>query len=344
MSPDGVLLGAPFDVGRRRFTGRAVPVLEGVVEEARGAKVAIGPGLTVRVVGTSQRAQLLRLDRRGGMRLEMAGGLDYANPRLSPDGRRVAFITRQMGGELWVAQRGQGTRQRLALAGEAISPEWSRDGRRLLFGYITPASTSWDVYAASPDGSGTAEPLVSSAQTEFPVGWSADGALVFWRLTQKGGDIFYRDSTAEHPFAVSAADERSPALSPDGRWLAYVSDESGRREVYVRPFPSGAGRWQISSEGGIEPRWARRGHEIIYRDRGWFLAVPVTLGADFSIGRVDSLFQGSYLLSGGRAEYDVSADGSEFLVVGTAAETRTLSVTLNPLARLTDPSRAGKRP
>lgn len=125
------------------------------------------------------------------------------------------------------------------------------------------------------------------------------------------------------------------------RWLAYVSDESGRREVYVRPFPSGAGRWQISSEGGIEPRWARRGHEIIHRGRGWFLAVPLTLGAGFSIGRVDSLFQGSYLLSVSRAEYDVSADGSEFLVVGTPANPRALSVTLNRLVRLTDPSRAG---
>ena len=344
MSPDGVMLAAPFDVGKHRFTGKPVPVIEGVIEESRGAKVAIGKGITVRVEGTSQHAQLLRLDRRGGARIEMAGGLDYANPRLSPDGRRVAFVTSQVGGELWVADRGQGTRQRLALAGQAIGPEWSPDGRRLLFGYILPTSTSWDIYAASPDGSGTAELLVDSPQTEFPIGWSSEGTLAFWRLTQKGGDIFYRDSTGEHSFAVSQADERSPALSPDGRWLAYVSDESGRREVYVRPFPSGAGRWQISSEGGIEPRWTRRGHELIYRDRGWFLAVPVTPGADFRMGRVDSLFQGSYLLSGARAEYGVSADGSEFLVVGTPAETRTLIVTLNPLARLADPGPAGGRP
>ncbi len=344
MSPDGVMLAAPFDVETRRFTGKPVPVIEGVIQESRGAKVAIGTGITVRVEGTSQRGQLLRLDRRGGARIEMAGGLDYANPRFSPDGRRVAFITSPFGGELWVADRGQGTRQRLALAGQAIGPEWSRDGRRLLFGYILPTSTSWDIYATSPDGSGTAELLVDSPQTEFPVGSSSEGTLAFWRLTQKGGDIFYRDSAAEHPFAVSPADERSPVLSPDGRWLAYVSDESGRREVYVRPFPSGAGRWQISSEGGIEPRWSRRGREITYRDRGWFLGVPVVPGADFRMGRVDSLFQGSYLLSGGRAEYDVSADGSEFLVVGTPGETRTLMVTLHPLARLADQNRTGARP
>jgi dipeptidyl aminopeptidase/acylaminoacyl peptidase len=331
-------------VSKRRFTGKPVPVIEGAVEDARAAKVAIGPGIVVQVQGTSQRAQLLRLDRRGGTRVEMAGGLDYSAPRFSPDGRRIAFVTKQLGGELWVADRGQGTRQRLALVGQAIGPEWSADGRRITFGYITTTSSSWDVYVISADGSGAAEPLMESTQTEFPVGWTQDGALVFYRLTQNRGDIFYKDASGEHPFAVSPADERSPVLSPDGRWIAYVSDESGRREVYAQPFPSGKGRWQISSEGGIEPRWSKRGRELIYRDRGWFLAVPVLPGAEFGIGRVDSLFQGSYLLSGARAEYDVSADGLEFLVVGTPAEARTLMVTLNPLDPLLQHRRESEQP
>ena len=343
MSPEGVVLSAPFDAGERRFTGKPVPLIEGIVEEARGAKLAIGPGITVRVEGTSQRAQLLRVDRRGVVRVEMAGGPNYATPRLSPDGRRIAFVSLQLGGELWVADR-RGNRQRLALAGQAIGPEWSRDGRRLVYGYITNTTgaiqqgaaptTSWDIHAAYADGSGTAETLVAGSETEFPVGWSADGALVFFRQTQNRGDIFYKDSSGEHPFAVSSADERSPVLSPDGRWLAYVSDESGRREVYVRPFPAGDGRWQISTEGGIEPRWSKQGREIIYRDRGWFLAVPLMLGAELGIGPVDSLFQGTYGLSGMRAEYDVSADGSEFLVVGSPAESRTLGVTLNAVGRV----------
>ena len=338
MSPEGVVLSAPFDVSQRRFTGKPVPVLEGVVEDMRSAKLAIGPGITVRVEGTSQRARLLRLDRRGAVQIEMSGGPTYATPRFSPDGRRIAFVSQQLGGELWVADR-RGNRQRLALAGQAIGPEWSRDGRRLVYGYITNTigaiqqgaaqTTSWDVHGAYADGSGTAEALLTGSQTEFPVGWSAGGALVFYRQTQNRGDIFYKDSSGEHPFAVSPSDERSAVLSPDGHWLAYVSDESGRREVYVRPFPGGDGRWQISSEGGIEPRWSKRGREIIYRDRGWFLAVPVVLQAELGMGPVDSLFQGAYALSGMRAEFDVSADGSEFLVVGSPAESRTLSVLLN---------------
>jgi len=338
LSPEGVMLAAPFDARQRRFNGEPVPVFEGVGEELRGAKIGIGPGIAVRVEGTSQRVRLLRLDRRGVSRIELPEGMDYSTPRFSPDGRRIAFVTGQLGGELWVFDRGRSTRQRLALAAKVIGPEWFGDGRRLLFGY-NPAS-SWDIYAASADGSSPAESLVVSPHTEFPVGWSPQGAPVFWRSTQNRGDIMYRDSAGvEHTFAGSAADERSPVLSPDGHWVAYVSDESGRREVYVRPFPSGEGRWQISSEGGIEPRWAKRGHEIIYRDRGWFLAVPLVPGPAFAMGRVDSLFEGPYLLSGRQAQYDVSADGLEFLVIGAAAEARTLSVILNPFDRVLDDRR-----
>ncbi|MEP7325366.1 MAG: protein kinase, partial [Gemmatimonadota bacterium] len=343
LSPEGVMMAASFDARQRRFTGKPVPVVEGVVEEQRGAKIAFGPGIVVRVMGTSQRVQLLRLDRRGKSRVELPDGQGYASPRFSPDGRRIAFTTDPLGGELWVVDRVGGTRQRLALAGRAIGPEWSGDGRRLAFGYIVDStSASWDVYATSADGSGSADSLVVTPQTEFPVGWTPEGAFVFWRSTQNRGDIFYRDSAGvDHPFAVSAADERSPVVSPDGHWLVYVSDESGRREVYVRQFPSGAGRWQISSEGGIEPRWSKHGHEIIFRDRGWFLAVPVVPGPGFAMGRVDSLFQGTYLLTGSRAQYDVSPDGSEFLVVGAPAEARTLSVTLNPFERLLGGRRKG---
>lgn len=336
LSPEGVMLAAPFDPGSRRFSGPPVPVMENVVQDFRSAKVAIGPGLAVRVEGTSQRAQMLRFGRDGtDRRSEMGGAQDYTTPRFSPDGRRIAFVSNFLGGELWVADRTRGTLQRLALGGDAIGPEWSPDGRRLVFGYITPATTSWDIFAISADGSGGAEPLIATPQTEFPAGWSADGSLVFWRSTMNRGDILFRDSAGiEHPFAASAADERSPVISPDGRWLAYVSDESGRREVYIRPFPTGGGRWQISSEGGIEPRWSKGGREVIYRDRGWLLAVPIEAGPELVVGRVDSLFRGSFAISGVRAQYDVSADGSELLVVGVPPESRTLSVTLNPFGRL----------
>ena len=329
MSPDGVVLASQFDPKRRHFSGKPLPVIENAVEDVRSAKIAIGPGVVVRIEGTSQRSEMLRMDRNGVRRVEMTGELGYTTPRFSPDGRRIAFITRFLGGELWVADRTRGSRTRLALAKPAIGPEWSRDGRRLIFGYIP--TSNWDISAAAADGSGAVEQLVGTSDTEFPVGWAANGDLVFWRSTLNRGDILYRDAAGtEHEFAVSNADERSPVLSPDGQWVAYVSDESGRREVYVRPFPTGEGRWQVSSEGGIEPRWSKHGHEIVYRDRGWFLAVAVTPGREFAVGAMDSLFQGSYQISGTRAQFDVSADGSELLVVGVPPESRTISITLTP--------------
>lgn len=180
------------------------------------------------------------------------------------------------------------------------------------------------------------QPLVATSASEYPVEWAPDGKFIFWRQTENRGDIFYLDSAggAEHAFAATPANETAATLSPDGKWLAYVSDHSNRREVYVRPFPTGEGRWQISSEGGVEPRWSKNGREIIYRDGEMFLAVPIQTGAGISIGSLDTLFRGPYLTNTNRASYDVSRDGSEILIVGGVADDRTLSVTINPFHEL----------
>ena len=216
-------------------------------------------------------------------------------------------------------------------------------GGRLAFGYLPGAS--WDIYSAAADGSSPAESLVAGPRTEFPAGWAPNGSFVFWRSTENRGDIFYRDREgAEHAFAASAAGETAPTLSPDRHWLAFVSDESGKREVYVRPFPTGEGRWQISADGGIEPRWSKNGREIIYRDGELFLAVPVVAGPGIAIGRVDTLFRGPYATSTMRAVYDVSRDGSELIIVGAASESRTLAVTLHPFEQLMAERRRTARP
>lgn len=335
-SNDGVLLAAPFDDRVLRPTGPPVAVRQGIVVDGGGAKVGIGPEIVVTVEGGAQRARLLRLDRKGASRAERPEELEYMMPRFSPDGRRLAVIvgTGAAGGELWVMDRVRGTRQRLALDFGANWVEWSPDGKRLVFGYI--AAPSWEIYAAPADGSGKPEPLVTGPQTEFPVGWSLSGKFAFWRATQKRGDIVYVDSIggAVHDFAATDAEEAGAILSPNGRWLAYVSDHSGQREVYVRPFPSGDGRWQISADGGIEPRWSRNGREIIYRDGDLFLAVPIVPGPGISTGTVDTLFRRPYATNTRRAMYDVTRDGQELMIVGAESGERTLSVTINPFPEL----------
>jgi serine/threonine-protein kinase len=346
---EGVMLAAPFDARRHRFTGTPVAVLEGVTSEGGAAKVGLGPGIAVRVEGGQQRSQLLRLDRHGTARPERPELMNYLMPRFSPDGRRIAVLTGLnegigIQGELWVLDRARGTRQRLTLASPVGAAEWSPDGRRLAFAYLP--GPSWDVYEALADGSGAAESLVTRPGTEFPAGWAPGGAFIFWRQTQNRGDILYLDSAggAEHAFAASPANELTPTLSPDGHWLAFVSDESGRREVYVRPFPTGEGRWQISTDGGIEPRWSKNGREIVFRAGDWFLSVPVVAGPGISTGQVDSLFRGPYSTTALRTQYDVSRDGSEFIIVGAPAASRTLAVTLNPFEALRSDRRRSSQP
>jgi serine/threonine-protein kinase len=342
---EGVMLAAPFDAARRRFTGPSVPVLEGVGSEGGAAKVGIGPGVAVVVEGGPQRGRLLRLDRHGVARPERPEVMSYSLPRFSPDGRRIAVVTGETNqGELWVLDRVRGTRQRLTLDHPVAAAEWSPDGRRLAFAYL-PGQT-WDVYSAAADGSSPAESLVAGRRTEFPVGWAPGGAFIFWSQSQNRGDIMVLDRPhgVERPFAATAANEVTPTLSPDGHWLAFVTDESGRREVYVRPFPTGEGRWQVSIDGGIEPRWSKNGHEIIYHSGEWFLAVPITAGAGISTGKVDTLFRGPYSAVAIHTQYDVSRDGLEFIIVGALADSRTLSVTLNPFDHLLDSRRQPQRP
>jgi serine/threonine-protein kinase len=344
LSGDGVMLAAPFDVHGRRFTGPAAPVMEGVLEDGGAAKIAFGPGISVRVEGSSQRAELVRLDRRGNPRIERSEQMAYAQPRFSPDGRHIAVAiagTSPAAGDLWVLDRARGTRQRLTLQGAAMFPEWSPDGRHIAFGYLRRdgANLSWDIYSIASDGSAVEDSLVTGPATERPGALASDGSLIFTRIAQ-GLDILYRDAAgAEHEFAASAANESMPTLSPDGRWLAFVSDESGTREVYVRPFPTGAGRWQISIDGGTEPRWSRNGREIVYRRAERFQAVELVPGPGLSVGRTDTLFSGFYD-TGPWPSYDVSRDGSEFIVVRAGLEGLTLSVHLQPLtARRKSPPR-----
>ncbi len=338
---EGVVLAAPFDARRRRFTGTPIAVLEGVLSDGGAAKIGIGPRLAVRVEGGQQRSQLLRLDRHGVARPERSELMNYLLPRFSPNARRIVVVTGLnegigVQGELWVLDRARGTRQRLTLGYAVAAAEWSPDGQRLAFAYLPGAS--WDVYAAPADGSGAADSLVGGPGTDMPGGWAPDGSFIFWRQTQNRGDIMVRGPNGvERAFAATAANELTPTLSPDGRWLAFVSDESGRREVYVRPFPTGEGRWQISSDGGIEPRWSKNGREIVFRSGDWFLAVPVTAGPGISTGAADSLFHGPYSTTALRTQYDVSRDGSEFIIVGAPAANRTLAVTLDPFDGLRRP-------
>ena len=154
--------------------------------------------------------------------------------------------------------------------------------------------------------------------------WSADGSRAAYRDGYSDGGAM-RDihvlrvgsDTTPRPFLATPADEQNPKLSPDGRWLAYVSDESGRREVYVRPFPDGGGRWQVSADGAVQPLWRRDGRELYFLNlTGDLLAVPVLPGASFGHGRPQVLFPARrYLRDPNATTYDITPDGARFLFI-----------------------------
>lgn len=177
------------------------------------------------------------------------------------------------------------------------------------------------------DGSGGLERLATSEQTQVPKSWSGDGRLLAFHEVSPGTlrDIWVLSLSDRkaRPFIQTPFTEGAPSFSPDGRWMAYLSDESGRPEIYVQPYPGPGGKWQISTDGGTEPLWARNGRELFYRSDRRMLAVAVTTGSSFSAAKPTVLFEGDYEASvfplTGTA-YDVTPDGQRFLMVKPVPE------------------------
>ena len=188
------------------------------------------------------------------------------------------------------------------------------------------------------DSSGSAEQLTESEHAQRPLSWSPDGqVLAFSELhPTMGSDIWVLPLQGERkprPFLQTQFDEAWAVFSPDGHWLAYTSNESGRYEVYVQPYPGPGGKWQISNEGGDEPVWAKNGRELFYRNGDKMMAVEVTTQPTFHAGTPTLLFEGQYWHQVGlwRADYDITPDGQRFLMIqlGEQEAVTQINVVLN---------------
>jgi serine/threonine-protein kinase len=159
-------------------------------------------------------------------------------------------------------------------------------------------------------------PTLSGANPQFPMSWTADGSLAFHERKPNGErDIWVVAPAGDpSPFLLTPFDERSPRFSPDGKWLTYVSNESGRDEVYVQPFPGPGRKWLISIDGGIDPVWSRDGRELFYRQGEQMMAVPIVRTPDFSAGRPRRLFETRFDTGDNGASYDLAPDGKWFLM------------------------------
>ena len=318
---NGTVIAVPFDGRLGRATGPGVPVLERVGTGLAGAaKLAVSQaGWAVYIEAAGRQRRLTLVDRRGVARPLPVDGQPYSDPRFSPNGNDVVVTVLQPGGglagDIWVVNIPRATMSRLTFDGSDQFPHWSRDGRRVVYSTLRGAN---GVYW-KPAGGGAQETLLSnSGPPLFESILTNDAKRIIYRVGGIPGDLYYvhRDSLNQrHTLLDSRFDERAPALSPDDKWLVYVSDETGRDEVYVRPFPEGGGRWVISAAGGTEPRWSRDGRELFYRNADTLFAVEVRTQSGFTAGARTSLFTAAFLENARHAAYDVHPDGQRFIFI-----------------------------
>jgi eukaryotic-like serine/threonine-protein kinase len=327
----GTLLAVPFDVDRLQVKGTAVPVNEDVRESGNGAaQFGLSPqGSLVYVpapggVQADQR-RLMWVSRNGTEQSLAAPVRAYRAPRLSPDGQRVAVTIEEQEVQVWLYDLSRETLTRLTFEKGNGNPSWTPDGKRIAFQSDTEGPSAFNLFWQLADGSGGRERLTTSKYIQGADSWSPDGQLLaFTELDPTTGrDIWVlrMSDRKPQPFLRTPSDECAPRFSPDGRWLAYVSDASGRYEIYVQPYPGPGGKWQISTEGGTEPMWNRNGRELFYRSGGKMMVVEITTQPSFAMGRPRTLFEGGqYMPPTGSypypfPNYDVSPDGQRFLMI-----------------------------
>ena len=250
----------------------------------------------------------------------------YRIARISPDGRRIALDRGRPGNrDVWIFEVESETLRPLARSdGDDESPIWSPDGGRVV--YTSGRGEQANLHSRTAGGDGAAERLSESANREWPQSWSSDGrVLVFSSRTVHPSEgprpldvrlMMLDEDRAVAPLLVSAFNESNPAISPDGAWVAYRSDESGRNEVYVERFPDLGDRVRISTDGGTAPLWSHDGTELYYRAGRTMMAVPIETGDSFTAGPPETLFEGPYLDDLAR-NYDLAPDG-RFLMIKPA--------------------------
>ena len=331
----GTLMAVPFDLQRLEPTGAPAPVLEGVTMfvgsgAAQYAVSEIGSIVYLPGGSTDVPRELLWVDRKGSPVPVGDVRRAYLDVALSPDGRRVASAIAAPGGspDIWIYETARASSTRLTFGAEPeLAPAWTADGRYVTF--VGGGATERGVYRKAFDGSGREERILNVTSASRT--WHPGGE---WLAYTRGGDIYVGRAgatTAEAtPFVATPAVEVFPAFSPDGRYLAYQSNESGGFEIYVEPFPKGEGRWQVSVDGGLRPRWARTGRELFFRSGNSVMAVSVALKPVFSAGTPRALFEGAY----GPA-YDVAPDGRFLMVRGSQPQDVTrLNLVLNWLEEI----------
>jgi serine/threonine-protein kinase len=326
----GSLMAVPFDARTLRTSGVPIKVMEGIAFKpvALQALFGVSPaGVLAYVPGAALglRSQMVWIELAGGKRqvIDAPPGF-YVDPALSPDGRRLAvapnYGTHQ---DIWVTDLSRGTWTRVTVNPRFdAAPVWRPDDpAAILFGMGRGGSQVFDLFSVPADGSRAPELVYESPYYKYPTSASPAARLIAFVEVRPDtkSDVWLLELGAKpvaRPFLQGPFWESSPALSPDGAWLAYESDESGRSEVYVRAVSGAGGRWQISNGGGDKPRWWHDGSQIVYRSGRRMMAAKVSARPSFAVGESRVLFEGDFEVGGpATPNYDIAADGSRMLMI-----------------------------
>lgn len=335
---DATLLAQPFDTKRLELTGNPFPIAGQV-----GQFNASPSGALIYRAGAGER-KLTWFDRQGKALDTAWTAASFNELSLSPDGSRVAVVRLDAGSlpATWVYEFARGTRTRPVLRGSSVKPIWAPDGS---LAYSTAAADHNFALFEIPAAGGEAKTLSKSENAQYAWDWSRDGHWLLysvvdpktkedlWVLPIQSATLFDAkagDAKAE-PFLVTDATETDAEFSPDSHYITYVSDESGKFEVYVRRFPAGD-KWAVSSGGGYQPRWSRDGKELFYfASEGRMMSVDVTLGASFHASAPKFLFQAPIYGGGATTSnhyWDVAPDGQRFLINGYGRDSAGASMTI----------------
>ena len=327
----GELFAIPFSPAQGEITGTPIPILTDVMVTAstRSVYLSVSDTGLLAYVPDVGGAELARIDREGNAtRLMRHDSGSFQWPSVSPNGSLLAVCESSDRGlwDVWLFDLERGSRTLFAPGGY-IAPVWTAGGDRI----VVSGAAAGTMYWAPADGSDELELLVDREHQAIPGSFHPDdSALAFYEVhptTRRDIHVLQLgDDGASHPFLVTSSNERQPVFSPDGRFMAYASDETGRYEVYVRPYPGPGRKWIVSTDGGVFPRWSSETSELFYWEGDQLMAVSVETEPDFSVGVPSGLFRVARLAN---PVYDVAPDGQSFFVVQRDSAPKELRIVFN---------------
>ena len=317
---DGVLMAVAFDLDRLEVIGNPVTVVEGVLMKASGASHFgfTTDGTLVYVAGSiGLPRSLVWVDRQGKQEPLALDAAAYSNARVSPDGERVALDI--AGQDVWIYDITRDTLTQLTFdATSDRRPLWTPDGEAVIFASNREGP---GLFRKAADGTGEVERIATTSASVWPFNISPDGTVVIFGETHRDtkDDLYTVDvdgRTPPEPLLITPDDEEHAVISPDGRWLAYTSDESGPEEIYVRPFPDvSGGKWRISTDGGREPQWGPNGRELLYRLGTTIMTARIETEPAFVNFSPQALVEASAQ----GFTHDLAPDGQRFLMLKESA-------------------------